>query len=96
MTLGRWHSRAEWFALNTIVTAESGWNPCASYPGRDDCNYTGSSACGIPQADPCPSAWRGRLWQTRYVQVRWLIAYVARRYGDPAGALAFRNAHGYY
>jgi hypothetical protein len=94
--LRRWHSSTEWHALDVIVAAESSWNPCASYPSRSDCSYSGSSACGIPQANPCPSAWRGRLWPTRYAQVRWLIAYVARRYGDPLAALAFRNAHGWY
>lgn len=61
-------------------------------PGLHLCWYTWpigtpSSSCGIPQALPCPLAWRGRLYATRWAQVRWLIAYVRRRYGDPLRAL---------
>jgi hypothetical protein len=96
MVLHRWVYLSEWHALDSIIVPESGWNPCASYPGRDDCHYSGPNACGIPQANPCPEAWRGRLGRTWRAQDRWLIAYVARRYGDPLAALAFRNAHGWY
>jgi hypothetical protein len=96
LVLARWHSEAEWRALDAIVEPESGWDPCAVYPGRHDCGYTGSSSCAIPQANPCPGAWRGRLWETRFAQARWLIGYVGGRYGSPTSALAFRRAHGYY
>jgi hypothetical protein len=78
------------------VRPESGWNPCEHYPSTRDCGYTGSYACGVPQANPCPYAWRGRLYSTRWAQVRWLIAYVSRRYGDPFRALAYRRAIGTY
>lgn len=83
----------QWWALNEIVTAESGWNPCAVNPGRRLCYYTGTSSCGIPQAQPCP--WRN-LWTTRYAQVRWLMSYIKRRYGSPLNALAFRRVHNWY
>lgn len=96
LVLNRWHSEAEWRALTAIVTPESGWNPCRHYPSTTDCGYQGSNSCGLPQANPCPREWRGRLWQTRYAQARWLISYIARRYGSPSAALSFRRANGYY
>jgi hypothetical protein len=86
----------QWRALQAIVRPESGWDPCAVYPARHDCSYTGTSSCGVPQAQPCPAAWRGRLWSVRFVQVRWLLDYIDRRYGDPLHALWFRQAQSYY
>lgn len=86
----------QWDAIDAIVGPESSWNPCASYPGRHDCAYGGSSSCGIPQANPCPAAWRGRLASTWRAQVEWLLAYLKGRYGSPAAALGFRRGHGYY
>lgn len=80
----------QWDALDTIIGRESGWNPCASYPGRNDCSYSGSSACGVPQANPCPEGWRGRLGVTWREQVRWLLDYiVSHGYGSPAAALDY-------
>lgn len=87
---------AEWRAEDAVVTPESGWDPCAVNPSMHDCAYSGSNSCGIPQRDPCPPAWRGRLFTTRYAQVRALQAYIAGRYGDPLAALAFREANGWY
>ena len=96
LVLARWGSETEWRAFDAIIRPESNWNPCASYPSRNDCRYTGSSSCGIPQANPCPTAWRGRLWETRWAQVRWVIVYLDRRYGSPSVALRFRQRHGWY
>ena len=96
LTIHRWHSQAEWMALDAIVRPESGWNPCSAFPSIHSCTYAGSNSCGIPQANPCPVAWRGRLASTWRAQVRWLISYVAHRYGTPLRALAFRRAHGWY
>ena len=96
LTIALWHSEAQWQALDEIVTPESGWNPCSVYPSVHNCRYSGSNSCGIPQASPCPAAWRGRLDATWRQQVRWLIAYVWKRYGSPLGALAFRTSHGWY
>jgi hypothetical protein len=87
---------AQWQALEEIVRSESHWNPCAVYPSRHNCTYAGYESCGVPQAQPCPPAWRGRLWQVRFAQVRWLLDYIDRRYGHPQGALQFRRSHGYY
>lgn len=87
---------AEWRALDAIVAAESGWDPCRRFPSVTDCGYRGSNSCGIPQANPCPHGWRGRLGRTGRAQVRWLVAYISGRYGDPVKALIFRRAHGWY
>lgn len=86
----------QWSDLAAIVEPESGWDPCAVYPSQHDCGYVGSNSCGIPQADPCPALWLGRLDRTWRAQIRWLIAYVAGRYHDPASALAYREAYGSY
>jgi hypothetical protein len=96
LVLHRWHSETEWRALDAIIRPESGWNPCRHYPSTTDCRYMGSNSCGIPQANPCPPAWRGRLWSTWRAQVRWVIAYIARRYRTPSRALAFRRANDWY
>lgn len=87
---------AQWHDIDIIVSAESGWNPCAYNPSHSDCAYQGSASCGIPQAQPCPRRWLGRMWNTRYLQVWWLMHYIKSRYGSPANALAFREAHGWY
>jgi hypothetical protein len=87
---------AQWRALAAIVRPESGWDPCSVYPSRHNCAYAGGGSCGVPQAQPCPAAWRGRLWGTRFAQVRWLLDYIDGRYGDPLHALAFRRDHSYY
>jgi hypothetical protein len=89
-------TETDWRALRSIAWSESRWDPCAVYPSRHSCAYAGSGSCGIPQTQPCPTAWRGRLWTTRFAQVRWLLDYVQRRYGDPVRALAFRRSHAYY
>lgn len=91
----RW-TGAQWDALDSIIRPESAWNPCASYPSRHDCFYSGSSSCGIPQANPCPYSWRGRLGASAKEQVKWLLNYVKVRYGSPLNALYFRRTHGYY
>jgi len=96
LTIVTWHSEAEWRALDAIVRPESGWNPCRHYPSTTDCRYAGSNSCGIPQANPCPSAWQGHLGKTWRAQVRWLIDYVKRRYKTPSNALAFRRANNWY
>jgi hypothetical protein len=59
LVLHRWHSVKQWRALNTIVSGESGWDPCAVYPSTHNCAYQGSNSCGIPQATPCPTKWVG-------------------------------------
>jgi hypothetical protein len=85
---------AQWQALNGIVENESGWNYCARYPSTTDCGYTGSNACGIPQADPCPYEWRGHL-ERWHRQVYWMLHYIRRNYGNPINAYAHEVNGGY-
>lgn len=96
LILARWGSEAEWRAADLIIRPESNWNPCAYYPSQSDCRYTGRRSCGVPQANPCPREWAGRMWESRYAQVRWFVRYVIRRYGSPSAALAFRLRKGWY
>lgn len=91
LVLRNWHSEAQWQDLNGIIVPESNWDPCAHFPSTHDCGYQGINACGIPQADPCPTAWLGHLDNWRR-QVFWLINYVKRRYGTPAVAYQHHQA----
>lgn len=84
LVVKRWHSEAEWVAFEHVIDEESGFNPCAVYPGRRDCSYSGSNSCGIAQRNPCPRWMRGRLWETRWAQIRDAVAYMAARYGSPS------------
>lgn len=96
LVVARWHSEAQWQAFHEIIRRESGWNPCAYYPSSSSCTYSGYNSCGLAQRNPCPAWMRGRLWETRYAQVRDAIAYMAGRYGSPLGALAYWNRNGSY
>lgn len=96
LTMKTWHSLSQWRALDAVVTPESSWDPCAHYPSTHDCFYRGANSCGIPQRNPCPYQWRGRLFTTRFLQVKVLLAYVKGRYGDPLHAYWFRSRNGWY
>ncbi len=76
-------------ALN-IIYRESG---C-----RVDATNASSGAYGIPQALPgTKMASAGADWQTNPVtQIRWMIGYVNGRYGGWQGAMAHKNARGWY
>lgn len=76
-------------ALN-IIYRESG---C-----RVDAHNARSGAHGIPQALPgSKMASAGADWETNPVtQIRWMIGYVNGRYGGWQGAMAHKNAKGWY
>lgn len=83
----------EWEALDAIVMRESAWNPCRHYPSTTNCSYSGPSACGIPQANPCEKllTWCGTATIgacSATTQIRWLLRYIDERYGSPSAALA--------
>lgn len=91
----------QFYAENAIVVPESGWDACAVNPVQHLCSYwwppgTGGHACGIAQRFYCPTRWRGRLGAMWRDQVRDLQDYIARRYGNPINAYAYRQAHGTY
>jgi hypothetical protein len=77
-------------ALDTIVGAESGWNPKAVNPS--------SGAAGIPQMLPSahPDINVKQFLNDPMQQIRWMLNYVSQRYGSPLEALAFREQKGWY
>jgi hypothetical protein len=90
MTLNFGWGEEGWQYIVKIVNHESGWSGNAVNPS--------SGACGIPQALPCrkmKSA--GKDYKTNYkTQVKWLMNYIAGRYGYPAKAWAFWLKHHWY
>lgn len=87
---------SEWWAVDSIVSRESGWNPCAHNPGGSDCNYKGERACGLAQALPC-SKLRNQCGMTDAVcHLNWQYQYVKDRYGGYPQAVAFWNINHWY
>lgn len=93
--------QSDWWAVDWLVSRESGWNPCAYNPGRSDCtsDFTPSTACGLVQTLPCGKAgtnWRdpvaALIWQKNYV----CGAKFAPYGGCYSGAVAYWQAHGNY
>jgi hypothetical protein len=80
----------QWPQFNAVVNAESGWNVHATNPS--------SGAYGIPQAlPPSKMASAGPDWMTSgYTQLRWMMAYIAQRWHDPAGAWANESRYHWY
>ena len=71
---------AYWPYFEDIVRRESGWNIHATNPS--------SGAYGIPQALPGDKmASAGADWRTNgYTQLRWMVGYLASRWGNPLNA----------
>ena len=78
---------SDWTYVDYIISHESGWNPCAYYPGQSDCNATPTTACGIPQALPCSKL--GPNWSDPIHGLTWAHNYALERYGSWANAYAF-------
>lgn len=83
--------------LDPIISQESGYHVDVNYGGQRG-GWNGRGAYGIPQANPgSKMASAGADWEFgARTQIRWLLAYVAGRYGGPCGALAYKRAHGTY
>lgn len=79
-----------WPELNSLVSKESGWNPAAENPtstASELFQFLDSTAANYglaPTGNPVRK------------QIRAGLQYVADRYGDPAQALAFHLANGWY
>ena len=73
---------AQWPALFQLWSNESGWRDTAV-------NYS-SGACGIPQFI------NGCVVGDHVSQINRGLDYIKNRYGTPAGAMAFWNAHHWY
>jgi len=76
--------------LSELIERESGWDVTATNPS--------TGAYGLPQALPgSRMATAGPDWATNpQTQIRWMLGYVAGRYGGSCAALAFQQAHGWY
>ena len=76
--------------LDSLWSAESGWNVSASNPS--------SGAYGIPQALPgSKMASAGSDWQTNAAtQIRWGLGYIQGLYGSPCGAWGHEQSTGWY
>ena len=91
MAKARGWGGANWRALDTLWQGESHWDEGVA-------NYEGSGAYGIAQALPAskyppagqPSAPDGPA--KAQAQIAWGLDYIADRYVNPVGALAFWNA----
>lgn len=83
-----------WWAVDYIVSRESGWNPCAYYPGRSNCSASPTTACGLAQQNPC-----GKIpghWTDPVAALRWQYQYVNDRYGGYPQAVAYWKIHHVY
>jgi TolA-binding protein len=77
---------SEWWAVDSIVSRESGWNPNAVNKQ--------SGACGLGQQLPC-GKWAG-AWNDPVAALKGQYGYVVARYGGYAQAVAFWNANHWY
>lgn len=77
---------SDWWAVDSIVSRESGWNPNAVNPS--------SGACGLGQQLPC-GKWPG-AWNDPVAALRAQYQYVKDRYGGYPQAVAFWNANHWY
>lgn len=86
--------QSEWGYVDFIVSKESGWQPCAYYPGQNNCNASPTTACGLVQQNPC-----GKIpghWTDPVAALRWQKTYVEGRYGGYAQAVAYWRVNGHY
>lgn len=86
--------KGEWGYVDWIVSRESGWDPCAYYPGQSNCNARPVNACGLVQQNPChkiPGDWRDPV-----AALKWQYQYVKDRYGGYAQAVSYWQANGHY
>lgn len=83
-------NKAQYTAFSNIVSHESGWNVTAT--------NASSGAYGLVQALPgSKMASSGSDWKTNAAtQIKWGLDYMNSRYGSPAGAWSFWQAHGWY
>ena len=82
--------KGQFFALDRIVTIESGWNIRAEEPT--------SHAYGLGQALPASkmAPYGSDYLVNPVTQLKWLMDYIRGRYVNPESALAFHISHGWY
>jgi hypothetical protein len=77
---------SDWWAVDSIVSRESSWNPNAV--------NRSSGACGLGQQLPC-GKWPG-AWNDPVTALKAQYDYVKARYGSYPQAVAFWNANHWY
>ena len=77
---------SDWWAVDYIVSRESGWNPGAVNKS--------SGACSLVQALPCSKL--GPNWDDPVVALRWQLQYVTQRYGGYPQAVSWWSSHHWY
>lgn len=85
---------SDYWAVDYIVSRESGWNACASYPSTYDCSLSPINACGLVMQNPC-----GKIsgdWRDPVAALVWQKGYVAAKYGGYSQAVAHWKAYGNY
>lgn len=87
---------SEWGYVDSIVSRESGWNPCAYNPGLSDCSASPASACGLAQSLPCGKQSKYGHWTDPVANLKWQYEYVTERYGGYAQAVEFWNRMHWY
>lgn len=78
----------QWGPFAAIVQSESGWNPRAV--------NASSGAFGLGQALPASKIDAFGNRNDPGAQLRWMMDYIAGRYGDPRAAKAFWDSHRWY
>ena len=76
----------QWWAVDSIVSRESSWNPNAV--------NSSSGACGLGQQLPC-GKWAG-AWNDPVAALKAQYQYVVARYGGYPQAVAFWNKNHWY
>lgn len=87
---------AGWNCAYPIIDQESHWDATIHNGGGH--GYVPGLSYGIPQALPgSKMASAGPRWMTdAATQIRWMLGYFQGRYGGPCGALAHKQATGWY
>lgn len=86
-----WGEGAEWDALDSLWTKESGW--CNTVANAS------SGAYGIAQALPptkYPASAQASGSSSASAQISWGLAYIQQRYGDPIAAWAHEQSNDWY
>ena len=87
---------SQWQYVDYIVSRESGWNPCAYYPGQSNCDANPTSACGLAQSLPCGKQSKYGHWTDPVANLKWQYEYVTARYGGYQQAVAFWRVNHWY
>lgn len=88
---------SDWWAVDSIVSRESSWNPNARgqlvWVVHNGVSIQ-DRACGLAQSLPCSKV--GANWSDPVVSLKWQYEYVKARYGGYPQAVAFWNQNHWY